>query len=355
VELADDRSSLAEASSSTARLSLRGFWWTLAVLNIGLAAAGWIYATHYSVSARIAVPVVSAFLLQASLFLVPIFPAARLRVEARFLPARLALVLTAASLLPFLIYSLPTGVFAWPAFLKLAAYCGAVAFLFVVAPARGGKLTWQDALALTLLAVPMLGGVTFLREIYISPVPEIEPRFDRALGKLMLFPLGAMAFLSLRQLPGVDLRPAPSLEDLRIGLKNYLLFLPVGAPLAIGIGFASWSPRPWDGWTYPIELAGHMLGAYLAIALPEELAFRGIAQNLLGGLLRKPLAAQLIASLLFGLVHLPSGGFPNWRYALIAALLGWFCGRAYAQNRSVVPAMVTHTLIVLTLRYAFQR
>jgi uncharacterized protein len=327
----------------------------LAVLNTGLVAAGWIYASRYGVSAHIAIPVVAAFLLQASLFLVPIFPAARHGVEASFRPARLALVLTAASLLPFLIYSLPTGVFAWPAFAKLTAYCSVVAFLFVVAPARGGKLTWQDALALTLLAWPMLGGVTFLREIYISPVPEIEPRFDRALGKLMLFPLGAMAFLSLRQLPGVDLRPMPSLEDLKIGLKNYLLFLPIGAPLAIGIGFASWAPRPWDGWTYPIVMAGHMLGAYLAIALPEELAFRGITQNLLDGLLRRPLVAQLIASLLFGLVHLPSGGFPNWRYALIASVLGWFCGRSYAQNRSVMPAMVTHALIVVTLRFAFQR
>jgi CAAX protease family protein len=341
--------------SSSARLSLGGFWWTLAVLHSGLVAAGWVYATSYGVPARIAVPVVIAFLLQASLFLVPIFPEARHRLEASFRLARLALILTAASLLPFLTYSLPTGVFAWPAFVKLAAYCSAVAFLFVLAPARGGKLTWQDALALTLLALPMLGGVTFLREIYISPIPAIEPRFDRALGKLMLFPLGALAFLSLRQLPGVDLHPAPSLEDMKIGLKNYLLFLPVGAPLAMAIGFASWSPRPWDGWTYPIELAGHMLGAYLAIALPEELAFRGIAQNLLGGLLKKPLVSQLIASLLFGLVHLPSGGFPNWRYGLVAGLMGWFCGSAYAQNRSVVPAMVTHTLIVVTLRYAFQR
>ena len=96
-----------------------------------------------------------------------------------------------------------------------------------------------------------------------------------------------------------------------------------------------------------------MLGTYAAVALAEEFAFRGITQNLLTASLRKPFVAQLVASVLFGLVHLPTGTFPNWRYALVAAVAGWFYGRAYAEGRSIAPAMVAHTLVVVSWRLGF--
>ena len=79
-----------------------------------------------------------------------------------------------------------------------------------------------------------------------------------------------------------------------------------------------------------------MLSASLAASLAstwlsrgEELYFRGIIQNLLTPGLGAPVA-QLIASLLFDL--------PRERYALVAAVAGWFYGRTLNAEVSSRPA-----------------
>jgi membrane protease YdiL (CAAX protease family) len=341
-----------EKDTAFAGCSLRAFWCTLAVLNLGLAAGGWIFASVHGIAAPDAVPIVAAFLAQSSVYLVPGFPEVRSRLERRFPPVRIASLAASCSLAPYLIYAVPTQVFSWEAFGKLAAYCVVIAFLFVVAPVRKQRFSWQDAAALVLLGGPHISGVTFFGEIYVSPVAGIVPRLD-ILGKLMTIPLGVTVFLSLRRLEGVGFRLAPSRHDLAAGLRNYVLFLPIGIPLAIAVGFVQWGPKPVEGWSYLLELLGTMLGTYAAVALAEEFAFRGITQNLLTATLRKPLLAQLVASILFGLVHLPTGTFPNWRYALVAAVAGWFYGRAYVESRSIAPAMVAHTLVVVSWRFGF--
>jgi hypothetical protein len=61
----------------------------------------------------------------------------------------------------------------------------------------------------------------------------------------------------------------------------------------------------------------------------------------------------LIASLVFGGVHLWFRMFPNWRWALLAGVLGWFCGRARNQAGSIRAGMVTHALAVATWRGFF--
>jgi len=73
---------------------------------------------------------------------------------------------------------------------------------------------------------------------------------------------------------------------------------------------------------------------------------RGVVQNLLAASLGRPLIAQGVAAVLFGAVHLGRGDFPNWGYAATAAVLGWFCGRAYLKSGSITPAMITHALAV---------
>jgi hypothetical protein len=45
--------------------------------------------------------------------------------------------------------------------------------------------------------------------------------------------------------------------------------------------------------------------------------------------------------------------FPNWRWVLVAAALGWFCGRARNQAGDIRAAMVTHTLAVTAMRAFF--
>jgi hypothetical protein len=61
----------------------------------------------------------------------------------------------------------------------------------------------------------------------------------------------------------------------------------------------------------------------------------------------------MITSLLFGAVHLGFRGFPNWRWAMVVSVLGWFCGRARNQAGSIRASMVTHALVATTWRAFF--
>jgi membrane protease YdiL (CAAX protease family) len=321
---------------------------TLLALNLGLLTGGVVYAGRQGIPASVAVPVIAAFLVQASLFLLPGFPQVRSWIEGRLPPPRLALFLALAYPLPYLIYSIPGGVFSWTGFAFVLGLCVLISFLFVWAPPRSQALCWQDAVVMAALAYPMVSGLGSPFEgIYLSPAPE-APTLD-ILGKLMLAPLGAMAFLSLRRLQRTGYRFAISREDFLSGLRYFLWFVPPGAALSIAIGFVQWGPRPVDAWTYPFELAGNALGVYAAVALAEEMYFRGVLQNLLAARIGHAQVALLLTSLLFGLSHLGRG----WRHALVTVLLGWFCGRAYEQRQSVVASSVTHTLVVLARRYLF--
>ncbi len=338
------------AGSPDTRASFRAFWGTLLVFNFGLAAAGTIYASIRGIPTAIAGPILAALLVQASIYLVPVFPEIRRWLEARLPRARFASLTVAASLAPYLIYSLAVGVFAWLSLAKLLGFCLVISFLFVFAPPKRDGFLWQDIVVLALLAYPAISGVAFFREIYATPTPKIPTLVF--LGKIMLIPLGATVYLSLRGIRGTGFQLRISGQDLRDGLRNYLLFVPLGVPLSLGLGFVRWGPKPVDSPVDVVSVVGSIVGVYLVVSLGEELYFRGIIQNLLTERFGSPVA-QLIASLLFGLVHLPRD-FPDWRYALVATAAGWFYGRAYARRRSVVASSVTHTLVVVTWKQLFQ-
>ena len=322
-------------------------------MNASLVAAGIILASRYQVSAAIAVAIVLAFLLQVSVYLVAGFPQVRAALESRFTPGQLAGLLAVFSVGPYLIYSVPTGAFSLLGLAKLSALVGVICVPFLVAPSSDKRLGWQDIVVLLALAYPMISGLSpMFREIYRSPIPEVT-KLD-FLGKMMLVPLGATVFLSIRKLPGAGFRLAVSANDVKVGLKNYLLFLPIGIPLAMVTGFTRWSPKAIDQWTYVPELLGNTLGVYVFLALGEELYFRGILQNLLTRHLGSAPAAQIIASIFYAMSHISSRHFPNWEYAAVTLVLGWFCGRAYVQTQSIVAAAVTHTLVVVSLRFLFE-
>jgi len=106
-------------------------------------------------------------------------------------------------------------------------------------------------------------------------------------------------------------------------------------------------------WKYAALLVVTFLGMLWVVALGEEFFFRGFLQQLLGRGLHSEMAGLLVASALFGLVHLPFRAFPNWRMAALAAILGLFCGLAFLRTRSIRAAMVTHALVATTFRLFF--
>ena len=333
--------------------SLRAFWITFFLLNVGLVIGGSVGADRLEVSAGIAVPIVTAFLLQFSVYLVAVFPEARARLETLLSTKELAGCLVAVSVVPYLVYSLPTGVFSVESLVKLLAFCIAAVYLFVWFPPKGHRFQWQDVVVLLLLAYPMVGGASdMFQKIYRSPGGNV-PEDVYALGKVMLIPLGAIIYLSLRRLEGANFQLRISARDFEVGVKNYLLFLPIGIPLTLGIGFAQWAPYESDSWSDPLAVLARIVGLYAVVSLAEELYFRGILQNLLSATWVGPRWGQFTASVLFGMAHISSRGFPNWSYALAAAFAGWFYGRAYNADRSVVAAAVTHTLVAGTHAFIF--
>jgi membrane protease YdiL (CAAX protease family) len=114
---------------------------------------------------------------------------------------------------------------------------------------------------------------------------------------------------------------------LRLSVYATALALTVSAVLALGgallLGVISWAPKwPDQAWLW-------VLNNLLLVTLVEEALFRGYIQ---GGLSRQfkhlPYGenlALLLASMLFGLVHLGAG----WQWVLLAGLAGVGYGLAY--------------------------
>ncbi len=326
---------------------------TVAVVDALLTAAGFIGAGQMDVPLSSATPIILAFLFQAAWFLLPGFPAARATVARAFEPKQLAMLLTAAGVAPYLIYSVPLGVFSLDRFVVLLAIAATAPLLFVAFPAEGRRLTWQDLLAMAVLVTPVISGPSeIFRYIFVSP-PDVGERLD-VLGKLMAFSVGSMAFLCLRKVEGAGFCWAPNRKDLSVGFKHFLYYLPIGIPLCLVMGVFDW-PQGFalsSEWAATALVTG--LGVYLAVAMGEELCFRGILQNLLETTLSSPWKAQAISAVAFGAVHLSFRGFPNWEFAAAAAVAGWFYGRAYRSSRSTTAAAVAHTLVVVVWRTIFE-
>ena len=333
--------------------SLKPFWLSLAALDLVLAIAGVIFAQRYDFSAAIAVPVVTAFIWQISIYWAAVFDRTRDRIEAILAPPWLAAALVAASVAPYLIYSVPTGIFAWDSALKLSALCAVIALVYVAFPSAGSKLTWQDLVVVLVIAYPMVSGLSPLFQDIYQGFDAPANRLD-SLGKLMLIPLGLFAFLSLRKLQGAGFHLMPRGADWRPALENFLYGSPLIAIVALSTGYARWNPRFDDPADLLVDTLGKLVGIYLTTALAEEFLLRGVVQNLLQRTTGRPLVAQGVAAILFGATHLGRGEFPNWPYFATTVVLGWFCGRAYAKSGSITPAMITHTLVVVSQTLFFQ-
>lgn len=163
----------------------------------------------------------------------------------------------------------------------------------------------------------------------------------RVINKLILLDSGLYAFLVIRQLNhvGFDLRIRP--RDVTTGLRELSFYAPIAVPLGLWLGFLRFRPYlPSMG-----IAVGTWLVTFFAIAIPEEIYFRGWVQNLLERRIGRP-SALLITALIFGLAHFnrKSAHF-NWRYVLLAAIAGIFYGRAWRQDRRVAAPAITHSCV----------
>jgi uncharacterized protein len=239
---------------------------------------------------------------------------------------------------PYAIFAVPAHEFRWTIQVGFLVICVAGAALLESArrqygTTRGG---WQDLIVLAVL------GLSVDLRVFESawPYPGIS-----GMAKLVLVDLALYGYLVIRQLDGIGYDLRPKLTDVGIGLREFVFVSPIAVALGLSLQFLHWHSRIpsaamfFGGWAF----------TFLFIAIPEELFFRGLVQNLLER--RWGTRASLATtSVLFGLSHfnkrLGAGvvGF-NWRYVLLATIAGIFYGRAWLARRRVMASAITHTTV----------
>jgi hypothetical protein len=281
-------------------------------------------------------------LLLVGLWLLPAFPGLREWARKRFAGLRGALVAVALLLAPYCLYTLGTGDFSVTALARLAAMAAGPILVFTLCPPRSpAKLAWQDAIALVWLATPVLA--RWLGGLWTVPV-----NLD-FMARLFVVVVGAWSYLIFRRTEDAGYEARFSAGIARAALANLALFSIIGIPLGLALNFISWNPNWRGAWQFFFDC----VTIFVFIAIPEELFFRGLVQNLLEGLWNSRYGAQAVAAVLFGFMHILHG-FPNWPYVLLASIAGWFYGSAWRSTRSLVASGLTHALVDAIWRTWFE-
>jgi membrane protease YdiL (CAAX protease family) len=162
----------------------------------------------------------------------------------------------------------------------------------------------------------------------------------------MWFRLGLAAVLSFRYDERIGFGFIPRASEWKTGLLHFALMTPVAVAAAWAIGFAEFNLAPGYWWKAPATF----FGILWVVALAEETFFRGILLQRLLDRFRTPIAIA-ISTLVFGAVHLwYADAFPNWKFALMAALASLFYSSAYLAGPGIRSSMVTHALTVTVLK-----
>ncbi len=94
---------------------------------------------------------------------------------------------------------------------------------------------------------------------------------------------------------------------------------------------------------------------FFGTALPEEILFRALIQNLLMLRFGQGRVILVAASVIFGCAHLDNGPqpLPNWRYAIVATVAGIAYGAVFQQASTVLSSATLHMLVDWTKHYFF--
>ena len=316
---------------------MRSFGITLAVLWVSGAIGAFLYSQQQDIPAGIAVPAAAALLVELSLFFGLAFPA--VRSWGVGLGSKLPVLMVASALPPYALYCL-AGRFDWRQLAILGFLAAAISWWYVLLPRHA---------AVDLAFLVLVAGVYLLKPFKAIYPPPIEDLRVDVLGQLLWIRLGVAAILLIRRAEGTGFGFVPERREWWIGVKQYLYFMPIGVALMYGLDFAHFEPASGWWWKWPATFIGFLW----VVALAEELLFRGLLQQWLTGWFGAT-AGLLSTALLFGSVHLPYRQFPNWEFAALSAVAGWFYGRAFNEAHGIRAAMVTHALTVATWRTLFR-
>ncbi len=310
-----------------------------------LLVADLIYSKQFPESQWITSALLPALALEVGCYCASVFVQTRNAITL-FRPVRVqAAFLWLSALFPYLIFSLSAGTFHRNAFYLLVGLTAVFSFWHVVLPRRPA----YDFGFLVIAATPFITRV--FSRIYLSP--DRHMRAD-LLGHLMWIRVGVVALLVFREWNPGAFSLWPKAREWRSGALYYGAAVIPLVLLALATHDLRWAPLAGKWWQVSGIAMATFFGFLWVTALAEELFFRGVIARALLDHLPSQTLAVVVSAVVFGAAHLWFRGFPDWRSAVVAGLLGIFCGFAYARTGSVRVSMVTHTLVVTTWRLFFK-
>lgn len=144
------------------------------------------------------------------------------------------------------------------------------------------------------------------------------------------------------------------MDDIKIVCAVFLVLSAVIIPPAWSVGFLKFGINQ-SLFSEPQRLLLKFAFIFFAIAIPEEVLFRGFIQNVIKEKV-KFFPALFTASIIFGLAHLNNPvatsvsrfGVPNYWYALFGMIAGIGYGYVYEKRRSLLSSVLLHTFVDFT-------
>jgi membrane protease YdiL (CAAX protease family) len=313
---------------------------------VGLLIILWLVARFFHLEALKEHPV-STFLAFATLFapywLFGFGLAPLLRQVLVGKPERIAAASFGA--LPYFVLALPRGEFHWQVALVLVA----IPLLITAAlQAWPRPANWADLVVLAALGLAIDLGLLSHGKFFGMPDANVWPGGLGGFPKMMMANVALYGYLVVKPIAGVGYELVPRLEDWKIGLREFLFYVPLVLSLGVMLGFIHWQ----GFMAKPQQFPAAWIFTFIFVALPEELFFRGLVQNLLEKHMGR-IRALALASILFGLSHFnKAAGLPhgtgtvfNWQYVVLATIAGIFYGRAWRQRNRLFASSITHTTV----------
>jgi uncharacterized protein len=240
----------------------------------------------------------------------------------------------------YILYGLGPGKLRIPESLVIPAYLAFPILFASFAAQRGERPNRYDLLTAVFLYVPVELSALARAWQPAHGLPSPSHAFSQVLGmNLALF-----CFLVIRPLDGIGFTFRLKRPDVGQALLAFAWFFPLALAFGMATGLVPFRPHLPDlAHVIPV-----ILGKTLMVALPEEVLFRGLLQNLLQRAFpsaRGRVMALLLTSVIFGLSHLNNHPLFDWRYVSIATVAGIAYGIVYMRTGKVTASAITHGLI----------
>ena len=218
-----NRARKAQTADATIK-PMRQFLVTLLLIWAAASIAAFVYSQQQHISHTLLLALLPAFLVEIGFYLMPGFETVRKLFDALGPKALRAGLLVASAIAPYLLESWRLGTFRLESLLILTALVSMAAFWYALL---------KPSLLLDFLFLVLMAGV-YVSLVFVDVYPRPAPDLDlEILGRLMWIRLGVMAVLSLRRLENIRFGFLPKRDEWRIGVEQFLYFLPVGGLAAL--------------------------------------------------------------------------------------------------------------------------